>query len=219
LLVKAKDDEKRLEKYFPNRQLPPFPVGTEVALVRRALLIASPNTATATALTESVQLRIYREVPEMTAQTVIAAVDHGTAANKRAQSWQSFHEFQLSRSRLFAGRAGGLRAVGPDELDFDTGFTLVLHDEFENREPDPRGRSFSERSQGLTKKNCVACHSLPGVYSFNSYFDYRDHLQDRDTSARPFSLSEMPVSTVAGAAVKWKAGRPSWTALRKLLAE
>src|SRR5262245_16046629 len=165
LLVKAKDDEKRLEKYFPNRQLPPFPVGTEVALVRRALLIASPNTPTATALTESVQLRIYREVPEMTAQTVIAAVDHGTAANKRAQSWQSFHEFQLSRSRLFAGRAGGLRVIGPDELDFHTPFGLSYHDEFENRDPDPRDRSFSERSQGLTKQGCFACHSLPGVCS------------------------------------------------------
>jgi hypothetical protein len=218
LLVEAKG-EKRVEKYFPNPQLPPFPVGTEVALVRRALLIASPNTPTATTLTESVQLRIYREVPEMTAQTVIAAVDNGTAANMRAQSWQSFHELQLSRARLFAGRAGGLRAVGPDERDFHTPFSLVYHDEFENREPDPRGRSFSERSQGLVKKGCFACHSLPGVSSFNSYFNYRDHLHDRDTSARAFSLLEMPASKVAGAAVKWKAERPNWTALRKLLAE
>jgi hypothetical protein len=29
----------------------------------------------------------------------------------------------------------------------------------------------------------------------------------------------MPVSEVAGAAVKWKEGRPNWAALRKLLAE
>jgi hypothetical protein len=218
LLVEAKD-EKRLEKYFPNPKLPPFPVGTEVALVRRALLIASGNTPTATALTESVQLRIYREVPEMTAQTVIAALDNGTADNKRAQSWQSFQEFQLSRSRLFAGRAGGLRAVGPDELDFRTPFMLSYHDEFENRETGPRDRSFSERSQSPIKQTCFVCHSLPGIASFNSHFNFRGHLHDSDTAARPFSLSEMPVSEVAGAAVKWKEGRPNWAALRKLLAE
>jgi hypothetical protein len=218
LLVEV-NDKKRSETYFPNPKLPPIPVGTEVALVRRALLIASPNTLTATALAESVQLRIYRKVPEMTAQTVIAALDNDTSANERAQSWQFFHEFQLSRSRLFAGRAGGLRAIGPDELDFHTPFSLSYHDEFENRESGPRNRSFSDRSQGLTKKVCFACHSLPGVCSFNSYLNYRDHLHDRDASARPFSLSEIPVSEADKAAVKWKEGRPNWTALRKLLAE
>jgi hypothetical protein len=190
-----------------------------VALVRRALLIASPNTPTATALTESVQLRIYREVPEMTAKTVIAALGNGTSANKHAQSWQFFHEFQLSRSLLFAGRAGGLRAIGPDELDFHTPFSLSYHDEFENRESSPCDRSFSDMSQRPVMKGCFACHSLPGVASFNSYLNYRDHLHDRDSSARPFSLSEMPVSEAARAAVKWKEGRPNWTALRKLLAE
>jgi hypothetical protein len=218
LLVEAKD-EKRLAKYFPSPQLPPLPVGTQVALVRRALLIASPRTPTATALTESVQLRIYREVPEVTAQTAIAALDHGTRANKRAQSWQSFHELQMSRYRLFAGRAGGLRAVSPDEFDFLTPFRLWYHDEFENRESGRRDRSFSERSQLPTMKSCFACHSLPGVCSFNSYFDFRAHLHDRDTSARPFSLAEMTLPRVAGSAVKWKEARPSWTALRKLLAE
>jgi hypothetical protein len=96
---------------------------------------------------------------------------------------------------------------------------LSYHDEFENRESGPRDRSFSERSQGATKKDCFGCHSLPGVCSFNSYFNFRVHLNDRDTSARAFSLSEMAVPKVAGSAVKWKEGRPSWTALRKLLAK
>lgn len=217
LLVEVKDAGNLEEKYHPNPKLPQFPAGTETALVRRAMLIASTNTPTATALTESVQLRIHREIPEMTAQSVRAAVDHGTPANKRALSWQSFQEFQLSRSLLFAGRAGGLRAVGPDELDFPTPFGRWMLDEFENRESRPHDRSFSERSQGPF--SCFGCHSLPGVYSFNSYLNYRSHLHDRDTTARPFSLSEMPISEVAGAAVKWKAGRPNWAALRKLLAE
>ena len=155
----------------------------------------------------------------MTAQTVIAALDNDTSANERAQSWQLFHEFQLSRSRLFAGRAGGLRAIGPDELDFHTPFSLSYHDEFENRESGPRSRSFSDRSQGLTRKVCFACHSLPGVCSFNSYLNYRAYVQAGAAVVRPFSLSEMPVSEVARAAVKWKEGRPNWAALRKLLEE
>lgn len=221
LRVEAKDAGNRAAKYLPNPKLPPLPVGTEVALVRRALLIASPNTPTASALTESVQLRIYREVPETSAQTVSAALEDGTAANRRAQAWQSYQEFQLSRFRLFAGRAGGLRTVGPAELDFPTPFFLWMWDKFENREhhaprlPTP---SFSERSQSPIKKDCFACHSLPGVSSFNSYFNFRGGLVNA-TEPRPFSLSEMPVSEVTGAAVKWKEGRPNWIALRKLLVE
>ena len=68
-------------------------------------------------------------------------------------------------------------------------------------------------------KGCFACHSLPGVASFNSYFNYRDHVQAGAAVVRPFPLSQMPVSEVAGAAVKWKEGRPNWAALRKLLEE
>jgi hypothetical protein len=218
LLVEAKEAERPVRKYIPNPKLPPFPVGTEVALVRRALLIASPNTPAATALTESVQLRVYREVPEMTAQTLDAALVGATPANRRARAWQSFQEFRLSRSLLFAGRAGGLRAVGPEERDFSTGFGSHTWDEFENHGYRPGGRSFAEASQEPIKRTCFGCHSLPGVSSFNSFFNYRNNLSDSDRP-RPFSLSEMPVSEVVGAAVKWKEGRPNWTALRKLLTE
>ena len=119
---------------------------------------------------------------------------------------------------LFASRAGGLRAVGPDELDFHTPFFLWYLDEFENRESRPNDRPFSARSQSPIKEDCFACHSLPGLSSFNSYFNSRGNLNGNPV-ARPFSLAEMPVSEVAGATVKWKEGRPNWTALRKLLAE
>jgi hypothetical protein len=214
LRVEAKEPTIGM-KYIPNPNLPPLPVGTEVALVRRALLIASPNIPTASPLTESVQLRVYREVPQITTQSLRTALDGG----RRAQTWQTFHEFRLSRSELFAGRAGGLRAVSPDERDFHTPFFSWYRDEFENPEyceTHPPGRSFLEASQSPIKEDCFACHSLPGIASFNSYFNYRGNLVDA-TVARPFSLSEISVSEVAGAAVKWKEGRPNWTALRKLL--
>ena len=220
LLVEAKDG-KRAEKYVPNPKVPPIPVGTEVALVRRASGRFSEHTHRDRPDGER-PTAIYHEVPEMTAADRIRRAGHRHRSQQRAQAWQSFHEFQLSRSRLFAGRAGGLRAVGSDELDFHPPFNLTIVDEFENpkyRSPRPLGRSFSETSQGVIKQDCFACHSLPGVSSFNSHFNFRIHLHDSDTAARPFSLAEMPVSEVDRAAVKWKEGRADWTALRKLLAK
>jgi hypothetical protein len=215
-------------QYVPNPKLPQFPVGTQVALVRRPLLIAAPNTLAATTLTESVQLRIYREVPPMTEPNVRAAIvasANGRVTDQRVAAWQAFHEFQLSRSRLFANRAGGLRAVGSDERDFNLPFFLQMNDEFEDpdyRAPDashPPALPFAE-SQHPIKQDCVLCHSLPGTASFNSYFNFRGNvsLTNRNDVSRPFSLAEMPVSDVNAATVKWKQGRPNWTALRKLLA-
>jgi hypothetical protein len=88
------------------KKLPPFPKGTEVALVRRALLIDTSYRVVASPLTESVQLRVG-DVPA---------------------------ELRLSRARLFAGRVDGLRAVGSDERDFKTGFGAHRWDEFEYRQ-------------------------------------------------------------------------------------
>jgi hypothetical protein len=88
------------------KQLPPFPKGTEVALVRRALLIDTSHRVVASPLTESVQIRVG-EAPA---------------------------EFRLSRAQLFAGRAGGLRPLGHDERDFKTGFGAHRWDEFEYRQ-------------------------------------------------------------------------------------
>ncbi len=216
LLVKADGAMSRPDQYLPNPKLPRLPAGTAVALVRRALLIDSSYRVRPSPLTESVQLRVYREVPAITVATLDAALGGGTAANRRARSWQSFQEFRLSRSLLFAGRAGGLRPAG--ERDFDTGFGSHTWDEFEYRGYRPADRSFAEASQPPLKEKCFACHSLPGVASFNSFFNYRLNLRD-DDGRRPLSLAEMPVSKVAAAAVKWKEGRPNWAALRKLLAE
>src|SRR5262249_34901601 len=68
-----------------------LPAGAEVALVRRALLIAAAADVTPSNLIESVQLRAYGERD------------------------MSVSEFRLSRALLLAGKAGGLRAVGDSE--------------------------------------------------------------------------------------------------------
>jgi hypothetical protein len=196
----------------PNPRLPQFPAGTEVALVRRAMLVAAPAELTASPLTESVQLRYYREVPNLTKQTLEAALAGGTAASVAAQSWQAYQEFRLGRVALFAGRAGGLRSASA-ERDFKTGFGAHQWDEFETTF---NGQPFSDRvSQFPVTENCFACHSLPGAYSFNSYFHFRIARGQDDPC--PAALAETTPVAALEAAVRWKRGRPDWASLRELL--
>jgi hypothetical protein len=202
----------------PNPKLPQFPVGTEVALVRRALLIDSKHRLAATALTESVQLRVYRQVPQLPVKAYDLDLGGGRAKKRGAYSWQSVHEFRLSRSPLFAGRAGGLSAVGLDERDFDTGFASHSYDEFEQKYPPP-AKLFAESTQHPIKKRCFSCHGLPGVSSFNSFFKFRSGLGSYPKTRGQYSLAPMSVAAVTEKAVQWKEERPSWIALRKLLAE
>jgi hypothetical protein len=201
------------DTFGPNPKLPQFPAGTEVALVRRALLVAAPAELTASPLTESVQMRYYRDVPPLTKQTLEAALAGGTAASLRAQSWQAYHEFRLGRAALFAGRAGGLRPAD-DERDFKTGFGAHPWDEFETTFT---GQSFTDRASRFpVTESCFACHSLPGAYSFNSYFHFRVARGQGDP--RPAALAETAPAEALAAAVRWKRGRPGWASLRELLA-
>ncbi len=222
LMVRADEFEDRHGfSYLPNPKLPPMPVGTQVALVRQALLIDASNRVAASNLTESVQLRVYREVPAMSPETVAAAVVSGTQANRRARSWQSFFEFRLSRRELFAGRTGGLVPLGIDERDFKTGFGAHPFDEFERHLA--KDGSFAEISQQpILKESCFACHRLPGTYSLNSYVNFRSSNLVRrrerdDTKRRPPTLVELSIGNAQSRAVEWKEARTSWTALRKCL--
>jgi hypothetical protein len=165
------------------KRLPPFPKGTEAALVRRALLIDTSHRVVASPLTESVQLRVG-EVPA---------------------------EFRLSRAQLFAGLAGRLRPVGPDERDFKTGFGAHRWDEFEYRQ---EGRSFPGAAMQPVKQLCSACHTrecFPDLRSGSP--------DDKGGKPRQDLLKETSVAEVGAAAAKWKEQQANWIALRKLLAE
>ena len=77
-----------------NRDLPQFPPGTQVALVRRMLLTTSTGELVVTPITESIQLRVYAKEPKEVGFDTVDA--------------QNFYELRLVPDELFKG-GGGLR--------------------------------------------------------------------------------------------------------------
>lgn len=99
----ARDGEVRA-KLNPN--LPPVPDGTQLALVRKMLLIADTGAIVPSNIVESIQLRAF--------------------------PGRIFSEVRFSRGALFNGKAGGLRAVDAGERDFIT-FSSKGIDPFEQQ--------------------------------------------------------------------------------------
>lgn len=86
---------RQLSRTEQASEAPPFPDGTQLALVRQMLHLSSEGVIVPIAITESVQLRYFE--------------------------WgggQHFYEFLLDRTQLFAGETGGLHAVAVDEAGY-----------------------------------------------------------------------------------------------------
>jgi len=126
---------------------PQFPVGTELALVRRALLIDAAGQLVASPITESVQLRRYSRIPPG------ANFDFDN-------STQQVAEFQITRRPLAQGVLG-LRRVGEDETHFSVFMMAYQADRFEN--------SFGNSTGAKILPGCHDCHQGIGVRSFTSY--------------------------------------------------
>ena len=95
-----------------NPALPAVPNGTRLALLRTMLLIDQAGAIVPTKIVESIQFHSIDRV-------------------------HTFAEHKMRRARLFAGQAGGLRAVGPADRSFIT-FSSKGDDLFEQE-------AFSER--------------------------------------------------------------------------
>jgi hypothetical protein len=218
LLANADEKTKRSFTHLPNPALPQWPKGTEVALVRRAMLIDSSRRVIASPLTESVQLRaMSTDAPALKAETI------DKIAARKGTGGQAFAEFRLSRVELFGGKTGGLRDVS-EERDFKTGFNSHPWDEFD--QPPNKDRPFPQRAMPFAnnRASCIACHSAPGVYGFNSVPVFAFGLpsivrNDDDKKLKPRMLAAMAVEKVENAAVEWKERQPGWVALRTLLPE
>jgi len=144
-------------EYLKDR--PPFPKGTELALVRQAMLIDTSHHVVPSNLTESVQLRVIGNVRDM----------------------EDSFEFRLSRLQLFAGQAGGLRASGQEDRDFKTGFLAHTWDEFEYSVTN--GVLPSSRMQPMLR--CSVCHTarFPEFRSSEEGMRQRVYLSESPVSA------------------------------------
>jgi hypothetical protein len=143
-------DDDRHEQTSVNPNLPQFPVGTEVALVRQMMLFDNQGNVVATPITESVQIRFYRKISE------IDRIHATTQAEAMRGSGQDFYQFRLSRPQLFAAHAGALRAIERDEKEF------VMFSSM----------GFDEREPGPVMQSCFMCHRQAGINSLNT----RKHL-------------------------------------------
>jgi hypothetical protein len=137
-----------------NPELPQFPAGTEVALVRRAILIDDRGKLIATRLVESIQLRHFHKVPGLHA-----------ARAERDERDQDDYEFQLSRKKLFAGEAGGLFSPESDFLFVQ--FQSMGVDVLERA--DELHDSGAGELQQLVRNSCSNCHLAPGIFSLRSF--------------------------------------------------
>lgn len=140
-----------LQDEAPNPDLPQLPAGTQVALIRQMMLFDNQGRLTATPITESVQIRVYRSVTPSTAPAV--GIDQMIT-----KSGQDFYAIRLSRPLLFANQSGGLKAARPDERDF----TL-----FGGGGPDEGSRNHyaSLATYHPVVKACVMCHREVGLQS------------------------------------------------------
>jgi hypothetical protein len=144
-----------------NPELPQFPVGTQVALVREKLAIDEKGKIRPTRLIESVQLRVYRAIPK------------GDPAHPEGfddlEGKQDFYEFRITRKDLFSGTAGGLHAVGPQDEELNPLLNPLAHDPFEESPPIHPGTS-------RIMEQCSGCHRSPGIHSVEAYRRSMVHL-------------------------------------------
>jgi hypothetical protein len=132
---------------FSPLSLPQFPVGTQLALVRQTILIDSQGNFRPTNLVEDVQIRVHRLIPN--------EPPRGTGTTL-SETLLDTYVFKLSRPKLFAGEAGGLRSVTRGEMEFPI---------FQSHGIDVIESGFESPRERETLKFCAKCHFDPGVYS------------------------------------------------------
>ena len=123
-----------------------FPVGTMVAMVRRALAVDRSAKVRVAPITELVQIRVYRRIPK-----------HPRANLQGDFGKQDVYEFVLDRTKLFAGKHG-LRPVGPKEPA----------QPFERDEGAPFEQKDRHTVAETQLKSCIQCHQKPGIDSVTS---------------------------------------------------
>ena len=178
-----------------NPDLPQFPVRTQVALVRQMTYSTVGASSCQRQSPRACKIRVYRAITAREDRNNVA-VDWPAAGKE-----QDFYEVRLSQARLFAGQAGGLKAVARDETEFSV-FQTQGQDVFEfsakRHVPKELGAPILDR--------CVTCHSAPGINSLDSRSKLLkpNYLQRDSESAYPTRWWENDGT------IYWKQERYDW---------
>jgi hypothetical protein len=178
-----------------NPDLPSFPAGTKMALVRQMILFDSQGKLVVSPITESVQIRVYREITHARARDFT-----GGFARMALNSGQDFFEIRISRPLLFSGKQGGLRATARDERE-PTTFQTQGFDEMDGP-PGQKSPSFIAVMQ-----RCLSCHSGGGISSFNSLDSL---LKPARRQSDPQDITYGPRYWNESTALWWKGNRYDW---------
>jgi hypothetical protein len=172
---------------LPNPSLPQFPPGTQLALVRKAVLIDSQGILQTTNISEDIQIRVHKTIPTTVSRTV--DLDHN-----EARVAVDVFEFKLSRQKLFAADSGGLRAVATGEIEFALFSSHGI--DFEQRE---------------SLAACAMCHFQPGVHSVLSRGRLQPGGRDRVEVVPSWDLNYEANTTKS-----WKGRQYDWGLLQGL---
>ncbi len=138
----------------PNPDLPQFPTGTQLVLVRRMVVIDAHGDFRPTNLIEDVQVRVHRTIPH--------SIPRGLDLDRNeARAALDVYEFKLTRTKLFAHKDGGLRSVTRSDTEFPL---------FRSHDIDLFEENFTPLNRMLTVslEACASCHFRPGVHSILS---------------------------------------------------
>ncbi|MCP4814126.1 MAG: hypothetical protein GY888_16590, partial [Planctomycetaceae bacterium] len=185
-----KHSEKALHPQDWDKNLPLFPAGTAVALVRQMTAISQGGEMVSTPLVQSIQLRVYRKVGEK-------ITDHKTS--------QAVFKFALNRHDLFANKTGGLRPVS---LEKRTGLSLVYNEDY--------FESDRHASRDTVMQSCINCHSCGGA-TVKSIFSFKqDDWVRAAHSINPNALRLTPtdIGVEQKRAISWKFQRHDWGLLQ-----
>ncbi len=170
---------------------PHFPVGTQLALLRRMMLIDREGQLICSPIVESIQVRTYLKIePVLMPEHV------------REQ------EFDFDKGRYLAGEKSALRAVGPEDRAppvFETHDMELFEGFGENEANIP----FPYRPPGIVLRSCIGCHRDPGVLSMNSYTRSFSPVPAKNPGLVDSSF-EREVTITA----YWKRQQASWGMLR-----
>jgi hypothetical protein len=142
------------QRPMPNPDLPEFPAGTQLALVRRMVVIDANGEFRPTNIVEDVQIRVHRTIPG----SVPTALN---LDRNEARAALDVYEFKLTRTKLFAHEDGGLHSLTKTDTEFPL-FRSHDIDLFEENLPQ------LNRALRVSLEACASCHFRPGVHSILS---------------------------------------------------